>query len=219
MIKYIVFDFDGTLVDSRSVILSAYNDLAGHHGLQTIDAERLEALKPLTMLNRLKAMNIPLYKVPALTRDFLARYRQQLEEVSMVEGMADLLRRLNSSGLQSAILSSNTKGAISAFLQHQGIAEVASIFCSTHIFGKDRLLRQFLKKHRLNHSEILYICDESRDLVACRKINVRPVWVSWGFEQREALGPDVPALVAHTPEELWQIIRQECAPASAPVSG
>ena len=36
MQKYIVFDFDGTLVDSQNIFVPIYNQLAEKHGYKTV---------------------------------------------------------------------------------------------------------------------------------------------------------------------------------------
>ena len=40
MQKYIVFDFDGTLVDSQNIFVPIYNQIAEKHGYKTVREER-----------------------------------------------------------------------------------------------------------------------------------------------------------------------------------
>lgn len=49
MQKYIVFDFDGTLVDSQNIFVPIYNQLAEKHGYKTVREEEIEYLRKLTM--------------------------------------------------------------------------------------------------------------------------------------------------------------------------
>ncbi len=49
MQKYIVFDFDGTLVDSQNIFVPIYNQIAEKHGYKTVREEEIEHLRKLTM--------------------------------------------------------------------------------------------------------------------------------------------------------------------------
>lgn len=54
MQKYIVFDFDGTLVDSQKIFVPIYNQLAEKHGYKTVSEEEIESLRKLTIAERCK---------------------------------------------------------------------------------------------------------------------------------------------------------------------
>lgn len=54
MQKYIVFDFDGTLVDSQNIFVPIYNQLAEKHGYKTVSEEEIEPLRKLTISERCK---------------------------------------------------------------------------------------------------------------------------------------------------------------------
>ena len=49
MQKYIVFDFDGTLVDSQNIFVPIYNQLAEKHGYKAVKEDEIEHLRKLTM--------------------------------------------------------------------------------------------------------------------------------------------------------------------------
>ncbi len=70
MQKYIVFDFDGTLVDSQNTFVPIYNQIAKKHGYKTVKEEEIEYLRKLTMPERCKQLDVPLYKLPILALEF-----------------------------------------------------------------------------------------------------------------------------------------------------
>lgn len=61
MIKYILFDFDGTLADSKSVFVSAWNQLADKHKFKKLHHEDLDVLRKLSIKERGKQLNFPFY--------------------------------------------------------------------------------------------------------------------------------------------------------------
>ena len=209
MIKYVLFDFDGTLVDSKEVFISAFNQIAHKYNFKKIDAANLDYLKTLSMMERFRFLNVPLYKVPFLTKEFLSLYKSQVRSISLIAGMESVLERVTNLGLEIGIVSSNSVATIKSFVEHNGIADISDVYCSGRLFGKDRVFRKFLKDKNLASSEVLYVCDELRDILACNKVQVKPIWVSWGFEMKEAIQSGNILYSAHTPEELITIIEDE----------
>ena len=77
--KYIVFDFDGTLVDSQNIFVPIYNQLAEKHGYKTVKEDEIEHLRKLTMPERCKQLNVPLYKLPILALEFYKLYQPAIK--------------------------------------------------------------------------------------------------------------------------------------------
>ena len=209
MIRYVLFDFDGTLVDSKDVFVKTYNHIAHRYRFKKIAPSNLDHLRNLTMADRFRYLEVPLYKLPFLTKEFLSVYRKELGSIALVPGMDTVLKRITGMGLGVGIVSSNSVVTIKSFVKHNGIPDIADIYCSGRLFGKDRIFRRFLKDKKLSGAEVLYVCDELRDLHACSKVQVKPVWVSWGFEKQEAIQSAGIIHTAHTPGELFSIIQDE----------
>lgn len=206
MIKYIVFDFDGTLVDSKEAFVSAFNHLAQKYKFKRIEEGSLPYLKPLSMMERLRFLKVPLYRIPFLTNEFLSLYKKELGSVTLIDGMEAVLERIANLGFGIGIVSSNSVSTIKGFLANKGIAGVPDIYCSGRLFGKDRVLRRFLKDKNVTGDEVLYVCDELRDILACNKVPIKPIWVSWGFEMEEAVKGGAVFHTANTTQELIAII-------------
>ncbi|MNS83682.1 Phosphoglycolate phosphatase [compost metagenome] len=210
MIRYVLFDFDGTLVDSKDAVVIAFNRIAGKYHFKTIKPEELDYINGLSMLDRFLYLKVPLYRLPFLRKEMLAIYQEQIRDVPLIPGMAALLDTLRGSGLRIGILSSNDPCIIKDVMELNGIAAPDDIYCSGKIFGKDRVFRKFLREQKLHNDEVLYICDEQRDITACNKAGIKPVWVSWGFEVAGVIEGDAALAMAHTPDELLAVIQQRC---------
>jgi phosphoglycolate phosphatase len=209
MIRYVLFDFDGTLVDSKEVFVSAFNQIAHKYKFKKIEAANLDHIRKLSMIDRFRFLNVPIYKVPFLTREFLSLYRSQITGVSVIKGMETVLKRVNDLGMNTGIVSSNSAVTIKNFVKNNGITGIADVYCSGRLFGKDRVFRKFLQDKKLASNEVLYVCDELRDIVACKKVQLKPIWVSWGYEIKEAMQGETTYYTAHTPGELISIIENE----------
>ena len=94
MQKYIVFDFDGTLVDSQNIFVPIYNQIAEKHGYKTVKEEEIEHLRKLTMPERCKQLDVPLYKLPILALEFYKLYQPAIKDLVLFHGMKDVLDEL-----------------------------------------------------------------------------------------------------------------------------
>ena len=203
--SYIVFDFDCTLVDSRAVFIRLYNELAAKHSYTSMTPENLEHLRTLSIPERCNYLNVPLYRIPFLAAAVMKSYRHAISEIPFNPGVKEMLDNLSAGNIPFAVLSSNSKGNIEQFFSLHGI-ECADIFCSRSIFGKHVLINKFLMAKKLEPSQILYVGDELRDIIACRKSGVNVAWVSWGYDHEKALENNKPDHVFHNPAELLTVI-------------
>lgn len=75
------------------------------------------------------------------------------------------------------MISSNSEHNIREFLQANGVEEIDTVYSSSSIFGKDKIIKKFLKTYKLDASETLYVGDEARDIIACKQTGVPVIWV------------------------------------------
>jgi phosphoglycolate phosphatase len=204
--KYIVFDFDGTLVDSKDVYISAYNQLAAKYKSRPIEVKDIPELKKLSVLGRASYLNLSVSRIPFIAVDMIKLYKNGIKDLKMIEGTKKLLDDLAGLGYRLAIISSNSENNIREFLEFQQIDSISEVICSSNVFGKDRIIKKFLKKCRLNNSEIIYIGDESRDVLACKKLGVKIIGVTWGYDFAETLKESGPDFIINNPDDILKII-------------
>lgn len=206
MFKYIIFDFDGTLADSKGVFISAYNQIAAKRSYQQIASDNLQYLRRLTIAERCKYLNVPMYRIPSLATEFLSIYKSDIQQVKLFEGIKELLSGLDNIGLQTAIISSNARQNITRFLFSNNVESISEIYCRASLFGKDRLIAKFLKKQNLGAHQVLYVGDEIRDIVACQKVGVKIAWVEWGYDTIETAAATKPDYLVASPREILNIV-------------
>lgn len=206
MLKYVIFDFDGTLADSKRVMVSAWNRLAEKHHFKELKLDELDAFKKLSIKERSKLLHFPMYKMPIIIPQLYQLYRQSIQDIHLYSGVKELLTELGKKGYKIAIISSNSEDIIRNFLKRNHIENVTHVLCSSRIFGKDKLIAKFLKGNQLEASEVIYVGDEHRDIVACKKTGVRIIWVSWGYDAIEVVHAEKPDYMVDAPDEILQVI-------------
>ncbi len=209
MLKYIIFDFDGTLADSRNVFISAWNSLADKHQYRKIKREEWNSLRKLPILERIKCLNFPIFKTPLIIPDFYRFYRKYAKEINLYPGIKEMLDTLEREGHKLAIISSNSEDVIKEVLRRNYVRNISEILSSNLIFGKDQLIRKFLKENHLGASEVIYVGDEQRDILACKTTGVKIIWVSWGYDAKELVQSQQPDCLVDSPEEILEVLFQK----------
>ncbi|MFJ7406604.1 MULTISPECIES: HAD-IA family hydrolase [unclassified Lysinibacillus] len=204
--KHIIFDFDGTLADSTEVLASVWNIIAKKYDFKEVQLEDIDSLKKISITERSKLFNFPLRKLPIILPQFYRLYQQSLKEVHLFHGMKDVLKEIESKGYTIAIISSNSKDNILEFLNMNGINHVSEVLCSSHIFGKDKVIKKYLKEANIKRSDVLYVGDEQRDIIACKKVGIPIIWVDWGYDAMEVIQSEEPDYKVFSPAEILNII-------------
>ncbi|AIQ14249.1 HAD-IA family hydrolase [Paenibacillus durus] len=208
MIKHIIFDFDGTLVKSRTLAVDLFNELSDKYGYQKVKQEDVEELSKLSIMERLQKLNVPILKFPMLVREMKQLYRNYVIGLDLVEGVSDLLYGLKNQGYQLGILSSNTESNINHFLVTNKIRIFDYVFVASNLFGKDKAIKKLINHYNLPKDQVLYIGDELRDVEACKKIDVPFIGVTWGFDSAELLVKGPFEAIVNNPREIYEVIKR-----------
>lgn len=211
--KHILFDFDGTIADSEQAALGIINQLADRHGYRHLRMEEVESLRHMTIRDRFRVLGLPMRKLPGWAKEYNELFGEAVGQVNPIAGMPELLASLHVQGYAISILSSNAEGNIRVFLDRHAIDQVQDVLCSHRIFSKARMIRRHMRRYRLGVDDIIYVGDEHRDVVACKKAGVRVIWVRWGFDGYEAVAPEQPDFMADSPADILDIVGAEAVTA------
>jgi len=204
--KCIAFDFDGTIADSKDIFLNIFNLLAQKHEFKPLTQQNLMQIRKLSVKERLTYLDIPMYKLPLLSAKFLQLYNESAGEIKIIAGMRDVLYDLHRNGYQLAIISSNSRKNVEQFLQNNRIDCISYLHCSSSIFGKDKVIRKFLKTYKFSSEQVIYVGDERRDIEASNKNNIQIIWVNWGYDDKNSISDYPPDFIASKPPEISEII-------------
>ncbi len=206
-IKYVIFDFDGTMADSGEIAFRAMNAMSEKKGFRKLEWSEIETIRKMSVKERSRHMGVPLLKIPKMAQEFYSYYKEHMVDMNLNKGIFELMTELHNDGYKLAVISSNDEENIRSFLKVKNINIIDDVLCSSHVFSKDRIINKFLRQKKLKSSEVFYIGDETRDIIACHNADVRMAWVDWGLDVRENAEKFKPDFMISTPSQLIGILK------------
>ncbi len=207
MSSTIIFDFDGTLVDSTDLIFLIFNQLKDEFNLKQFEHYELEELRKKSLKELISLSKISPLQLPKLIKRVQEELKQFIPELSWHSGMSELIIKLKQSGYKMGILTANSVENVNKFLQLQNFDYFEFVYSAKKIFSKEKRLKKVIKNKRLKIHEVLYVGDEVSDVEACQAVGVDIVAVDWGFDSMELLEACNPSYLASTPKQLLQKIQ------------
>lgn len=204
---YLIFDFDGTLVDSFRIVCDKFNLLADQFSFRKVYDHEISGLRDLTSLEFIKHLEIPLYKIPRVILQARKHMRAEMATLRPFVNLPNILSQLLNGGVSLGILTSNSVANVSSWLKKNNMLHLFSfIHSESNFFGKARVLKRIIRVNSIDKSRVYYIGDETRDIEAAKQCGVHSVAVTWGFNSEKILLQHQPHFVLRKPEELLGLV-------------
>jgi phosphoglycolate phosphatase len=205
---FVIFDFDGTVADSFSESLLAYNRIAPRLRLRSVNEAEIPKLRCMGAGQLMQALGVPMWKLPRLMIAVRADLHDHFHAVRPFPGITESIRCLHQAGFHLAIVTSNSEENVRNFLGRHGIEGFDTVVAGASIFGKATRLRRLIKAEHAERETSAYIGDTVPDIRAAREAGTVAVAVAWGFSAPAPLAAEAPdALVDSTDNLAPAIIR------------
>jgi len=203
----IVFDWDGTLMDSTAMITHSIRAASADLGLPVPSLERARHVIGLGLVEALQ------YAVPELKSEqypqMVERYRHHYlardHEAVLFEGVLDMLDGLRANGHQLAVATGKSRKGLDRAL---AVAELHSFFDATRTadetFSKPHpeMLLQLMDVLMVSPERTLMVGDTTHDLQLAINAGVASLGVSFGAHEVPALEALSPRAVLHSVPEV-----------------
>jgi pyrophosphatase PpaX len=210
----VLFDLDGTLIDSVRLILDSYHYALATHGLPPrTDEEWLRGVGTPLSVQFAEWQDDPetLAALIATYREYNLQHHDRM--VTIYPGVADAIERLKHSGVRTGLVTSkNRLGAIRGLtlvkLEH--LMDV--LVCADEVANPKPHPEPVEKAVALLAADpetTLYAGDSVHDLRSGRAAGVRTAAVLWGPFGREVLNAGNPDYWLERPEELVKLVLGE----------
>ena len=183
MKKYILFDFDGTLVNTNDVIIASWQHTYKHYLGHEVDEKRITACfgEPLLLTMEREFPGVDPQESAAVYRSYQVENADRL--VTIFPGIRELLEELKASGYILGVVTSRTRESTLRYMNMFGIASYFSdlVSCddtSIHKPNPEPLLLA-MKKLGATAEESIMIGDSPFDIKCANNAGVDSVMVEW----------------------------------------
>jgi phosphoglycolate phosphatase len=220
--KLIIFDFDGTLVDSRKLILESHRIIFGEFGFSLPSEEDSLSLIGMSLelvLLQLAGPDAPVEKMVAAYQRLLPRLRADAAFADApFSGAADLLAALaGHNDVRLGIATGHVSHAIAPALRRFGWQD---FFCTIQTADKapskphPGMVLAALREAGISAEHAFMIGDTAFDMEMARAADVRAVAVSWGYHRSDRLRGAGASRVVDTMGELRDYLFEAIEPSS-----
>lgn len=208
-LKCVLWDVDGTLTDTTSLITEALDFTYKKHYRRSLPEDALRALIGTPLRQQIRVFGEPeaLGADPQeVMDDFIAHYEQNKARERVLEPVIALLIEGKRLGLPTALVTSKNHEELNNTLPRLGIADFVDFAITADDVVEPKPspegLKTALGRFGASPSEALYIGDTVHDMRAARAAGVPGVAVTWGAGSRALLENEAPAYVCDTVPEL-----------------
>lgn len=212
MKKLIIFDLDGTLLDTLTDLTNSVNETLKHFNYPIVEAEELKyylGYGPRHLLD--KSFNKTL-----TDEEFLEAFKFYDNHYSLYSkvhtkpypGIKELLNELK--GQYKLAVCSNKQDNVTKELMEEVFPNTFDYVIGTGILEKKpspEMPNLILKELKIKASEALFIGDTQVDVKTGLNANIEVVAVLWGFRTLEDLKPLKPNYFIKKPKELLKILK------------
>jgi phosphoglycolate phosphatase len=192
-VKYrlLVFDWDGTIIDSASSIAECIREASRELGLEVPDRDRASHVIGLGLHD---AMRIAVPELPAQRYpEFVASYRKHFlvrkDSMQLFDGMRQLLEHLSTTHLL-AIATGKSRAGLDRDLEYHKLDPLfAASRCADETDPKPHpaMLNELMGELSIFQTQTLMVGDTSHDLEMARAAGVDALAVTYGAHPEEGL--------------------------------
>lgn len=214
MKQLVIFDLDGTLLNSIADLGNAANHALEKAGFPTHPAEaypRFVGNGVRRLIERvLPESHRSRETVNRLLVDFKEYYNDHLtDETRPYPGIPELLRDLTDRGIKVAVASNKYKGAVEVLIRHYfpeiPWAAIEGQKEGIPVKPDPSVVFEILSEVPTPKSGVLYVGDSGVDMETARRACVESCGVTWGFRSRQELQENYAAHIVDTPSQLLRL--------------
>lgn len=210
MITHILFDFDGTLMDTNELIVEALNAAATKYRGTDISREELDSIlgKPLGI--QMQALDPDNWE--AMEAYYRTYYRERRDAYTKeFTGIREMLEALKAMGIKMGIVSNKGSSGIAHGLAAFDLGQYFETAISADDVTKRKpdpegIVKALAVMNGLPE-QTLFVGDSAHDIECGQNAGTRTVLVGWTILDRARLLRACPDHIVEKPEEIVEIVR------------
>jgi phosphoglycolate phosphatase len=189
--RLLVFDWDGTIIDSAATIAECIRDASRELGLEVPDRDRASHVIGLGLHDamRIAVPALPAERYPEFVASYRTHFQARKDLMQLFDGMRDLLHHLSRKHLLAIATGKSRRGLDRDLDFHNLKPLFAASRCADETNPKPHpaMLLELITQLEITPKETLMIGDTSHDMEMARAAGVDALAVTYGAHAEEGL--------------------------------
>ncbi len=208
--EYILFDFDGTLIDTNELIIEALQGTTKQFLGRTLSNDELSSILGKYLELQMKSLSEKYYK------EMMAYYREyyKANQDTMIKGfpgVAEMLRELKAFGCRTAIVSAKGRGGIEHGLEYFKLNQYIDVIISAYDIENNKPHPEPATKALTalggSSGKALMIGDSPYDIQCGHNAGMKSVLVEWSIFPKDVLLACNPDFIAESCDDIVNIVK------------
>ncbi|MDR0207090.1 MAG: HAD family hydrolase [Bacteroidales bacterium] len=221
MIKLVIFDLDGTLLNTINDIAECTNFVLQKHGFPIYEVEAYKNFVGngvVVLLERVLPKDISETVFNTILQDFMHHYEIHKEDKTIpYEGMVETLEEMQKGGILLAVATNKPHDLLPALMQRFFPSiKWAAVFGGRKdipvkpnpqiVYDILNTINSRVVACRVSTNEILFVGDTAVDMETAKNADIAKIGALWGFRTKEELENAGADYIIENPLELLRII-------------
>lgn len=213
MIKYVFWDFNGTILDDLDLSVELLNEILINENKPTITKDRyLEIFGfPLKDYYQKAGIYYDDENFMRIANYFITNYQPKSLHLNLHQGVLEALKSFQEKGIKNICLSASETNNLIEQLKNYDIYDYFNEIIGTNnviAIGKDKLGLKYLEENKINKEEAIYLGDTTYDYEIAQKMGIKCVLFVKGHHSVERL-EKTNALLIRKISDIIKIIEEE----------
>lgn len=215
MYDYILFDFDGTLMDTSRGVFASFDKVVEHYKLDIDRRIYNTMIGPPLLESFSKTLHLPDSEI----RNAIAVYREYyvaegMYQADVYPGVVDLIKKLKADGKMICTATSKPEIYARAILERKGMLDLFDFAGGADTDEKSRVTKldvvnYVLKTQNLEDKKdrCILIGDRHYDINGAHAAGIKCAGILWGFGDRKEFEENGADYILETPEEVYSWLK------------